>query len=253
MRVISLGWGVQSFTLAAMTALGELPPVDAAIHADTEHEHAATYEFARAWTPWLEDHGVRVVTVKGKSTQDIINPAINSIDIPAYVTRPDGTHPGILRRQCTDDWKIAPMYRWLKSNRERKRVTMLIGISLDESHRMKPSRVEYVVNEWPLIDKRMNRHACKQWLVDKGLPIPPRSSCVFCPYQSRREWKAMFDERGADWEHAVEVDKLIRHKRKGFVCYLIQNLKPLEEAFKADAMYQQIDMFSEECTGMCFL
>jgi hypothetical protein len=31
---ISLGWGVQSFTLAAMVALGELPPVDVAIHAD---------------------------------------------------------------------------------------------------------------------------------------------------------------------------------------------------------------------------
>ena len=32
MRVISLGWGVQSFTLAAMAALGDIPPVDAAIH-----------------------------------------------------------------------------------------------------------------------------------------------------------------------------------------------------------------------------
>ena len=31
MKVISLGWGVQSFTLAAMVALGELEPVDYAI------------------------------------------------------------------------------------------------------------------------------------------------------------------------------------------------------------------------------
>ena len=38
MRVISLGWGVQSFTLAAMVALGELEPIDAAIHADTTHD-----------------------------------------------------------------------------------------------------------------------------------------------------------------------------------------------------------------------
>ena len=33
MKIISLGWGVQSFTLAAMVALGELEPVDFAIHA----------------------------------------------------------------------------------------------------------------------------------------------------------------------------------------------------------------------------
>ena len=60
MRVISLGWGVQSFALAAMSALGELPPVDAAIHADTTHERRETYEFAATWTPWLEARGVHV-------------------------------------------------------------------------------------------------------------------------------------------------------------------------------------------------
>ena len=32
MKVISLGWGVQSFTLAAMVALKELPPVDYAVY-----------------------------------------------------------------------------------------------------------------------------------------------------------------------------------------------------------------------------
>ena len=35
---LSLGWGVQSWTIAAMAALGELPPIDLAIHADTGHE-----------------------------------------------------------------------------------------------------------------------------------------------------------------------------------------------------------------------
>lgn len=53
-RYLSLGWGVQSFTLAAMAALGELPPLDAAIHADTTHERGATYAFAQKWTTWIE-------------------------------------------------------------------------------------------------------------------------------------------------------------------------------------------------------
>jgi len=59
MKVLSLGWGVQSFALAAMSALGVLPKVDAAMH-----ERAETYAFAEKWTPWLEKRGVKVMTVK---------------------------------------------------------------------------------------------------------------------------------------------------------------------------------------------
>lgn len=48
MRFLSLGAGVQSSTLALMIALGELPPVDAAIFSDTHWEPRAVYE-------WLGD------------------------------------------------------------------------------------------------------------------------------------------------------------------------------------------------------
>ncbi len=48
MKVISLGWGVQSFALATMSALGVLPSVDAAIHADTGHERRETLEIIGA-------------------------------------------------------------------------------------------------------------------------------------------------------------------------------------------------------------
>ena len=52
------GWGVQSWTILAMVALGELGPIDAAIHADTRHESRLTYEFAARWG-WI-----RSVTVQ---------------------------------------------------------------------------------------------------------------------------------------------------------------------------------------------
>ena len=50
--VLSLGWGVQSFTLAAMAALGEIVKPDVCIHADTTHEFSGTYKFAKEWTPF---------------------------------------------------------------------------------------------------------------------------------------------------------------------------------------------------------
>ena len=56
-RYLSLGWGVQSFTLAAMAANGDIPPFDVAIHSDTGHEMSYTYSLARKWTPWLEGAG----------------------------------------------------------------------------------------------------------------------------------------------------------------------------------------------------
>jgi len=63
LSALSLGWGIQSWTLAAMSALGELPKVDFAIHSDTTWEHGYTYEFAAKWGPWLEDHGINYVCV----------------------------------------------------------------------------------------------------------------------------------------------------------------------------------------------
>ena len=64
MTYLSLGWGVQSFAIAVMVAQGDLPMIDVAIHSDTGHEAAATYAHAAKWTPWLEERGVKVVTVR---------------------------------------------------------------------------------------------------------------------------------------------------------------------------------------------
>lgn len=84
MIVISLGWGVQSFALAAMVAKGILPKVDAAVHSDTAHERAGTYEFARRWTPWLEERGVRVVTVSDPPRGEVDE--WGGVSVPAFTT-----------------------------------------------------------------------------------------------------------------------------------------------------------------------
>jgi len=146
-KIISLGWGVQSFALAAMSALGELPPVDAAIHADTTHERTETYQFAARWTPWLEERGVRVVTVNDGSPAIVDQWA--GLSVPAYTTYPDGRQSGMMRRQCTGVWKIAPIRRWLQQNRRGASVEMCMGITLDEWDRMRTSGVRYLANVYP--------------------------------------------------------------------------------------------------------
>ncbi len=96
MKILNLGWGIQSFTLAAMVALEELEPIDAAIHADTTHERSATYQFAAKWTPWLEARGIKVVTVRD-ADHNIVNPS-GMVVIPARTSSDAG---GLLTRMCT--------------------------------------------------------------------------------------------------------------------------------------------------------
>ena len=256
LRVISLGWGVQSFALAAMSALGELPPVDAAIHADTTHERSETYAFAARWTPWLEERGVRVVTVKPyRRAEDAVS-ASGELMSPAYSAWPNGNPSGMLRRQCTSDWKIMPIRRWVREHRAGRRTEMLLGITLDEWTRMRTSDVQYIAHRYPFMDfaQPWRRGKAMQWLQDNGLEIPVKSGCVFCPYHDHATWREIKTGSNGDWQKAIDIDRLIRHKRNGYVCYLHRSLQPLDQVdLRNEQDHGQLELWGEECTGNCFL
>ena len=261
LKVISLGWGVQSWTLAAMAALGELEPVDYAIHADTGHEMTATYAHAKKWTPWLEEHGVKVVTVHGSRTEVVREDwgVRGAVLIPAITTSPEGKH-GQIRRQCTHDWKIMPIRRFIRSvigAPSPGAVESIMGISFDEWQRMRTSDVKYIENIYPLVDRRITREACVAWLVNHGLDVPPKSGCTFCPYRSLKRWQDLKRARGPDWEEAVAVDRAIRHKRPGFLLSVHPAGKPLPEAvdIPEDHGAHQMELeFEQPCdSGMCFV
>lgn len=227
MRVISLGWGVQSWGLAAMSALGKLPPVDYAIHADTGWERLETYAFAEKWTPWLEGRGVPVVTVQGPYCHKALE-LNGSVTPPMFTVGPEGR--GMLYRTCTDRWKIRPMQRWLRSKGVSK-LEQWIGITLDESHRAKQGNVQYIVNRHPfleMLDRPWTRGMVVHWLQEQGLEVPVSSNCVICPYQTDLEWRRLKMAGNGDWERAVEVDRAIRDKRPSYKCYLHSSRQPLE-------------------------
>jgi hypothetical protein len=257
MKVISLGWGVQSFALAAMSALGILPKIDAAIHADTDHERLATYGFANVWTPWLEGHGVKVITVRNNRLNVIENWTKTGLMIPAYTTYEDGRPSGMLRRQCTHDWKIAPIRRLLQENRNGEPVEMWLGITLDEISRTQDSDVQYISNVYPfleMLDRPWTRGMVVRWLKDNGLEIPVKSACVFCPFHDRKTWREIMNT-DVDRQRAIEVDQAIRNKRPGYICYLTSALKPIEDCdFSNEADNGQLSLWADaECSGMCFL
>ena len=238
MRVISLGWGVQSFGLAAMSALGLLPKVDYAIHADTGWERTETYAFAKRWTPWLEEHAIKVVTVKSDRCGAITGSG-KSILIPAFTTWKHGSRSGMLRRQCTGAFKIVPTRRWLSFELKRYGLTKTpgvveqwIGFTHDESHRVAPNDVQYIKNKYPFLEIHefpYTQQMVIRWLQDNNLEVPLKSSCIVCPFHNAHQWREIQLADNGDWQRAIEVDRAIRHKRPGYLCYLCEDRKPLEQ------------------------
>lgn len=246
MKIISLGWGRESFTLAAMSAFGDLPPVDAAVFADTTHERTDTYTFAAKWTPWLEDHDVRVVTVHSKYPPEVWQ----GKSIPAY-----SAAGGKALRTCTHRWKILPIRKWLQANRaiinrRKEPVEQWIGITLNEIQRIKTSDVKYITNRFPLVEHRMTRTDCEHYLLSHDLEIPPKSACVFCPLHAPSAWRTLLPQ---DHQKAINVDTAIRHARPNVTLFLSDRRVPLTDLPDNPEDAGQLSMFNDECTGSCFL
>jgi hypothetical protein len=260
LRVLSLGAGVQSSTLALMAARGEIEAPDCAIFADTQSEPAAVYRHL----DWLEGQlPFPVVRVTRGSLRDSVATAARWGDgrfaaVPFFLST-----GGLARRQCTKEFKIEPIeaeIRRLLGLKPRQRgpkepvVEQWIGISLDEIQRMKDSHKRYIHHRWPLIEARMSREGCKTWLRERQYPEPPKSACTFCPYTDNARWASMEPEAFAD---AVEVDRLIRSRgtMKGMSAaqYVHRSLKPLDQVdfTKPDDGQASLFGFANECEGMC--
>lgn len=264
LRVLSLGAGVQSTTLALMAAHGEFEHApDCAIFADTSSEPESVYRHL----DWLESVlPFPVHRVTAGSLKDAIFLAMNGgaarMDArPPFFTKSGGT----LNRQCTHDHKIAPIERKVRELiglKPRQRgpktpvVEMWIGISLDEATRMKPARRSYIVNRWPLIEKRMRRSDCLRWCDGHGYPRPSKSACTFCPFHNDAEWREMKKNDPRSFAEAVAIDAAIRPGlgRLGPIddWFVHRKCVPLSEVdLSTDEDRGQINMFENECEGMC--
>jgi len=214
LRALSWGCGVQSTTLAVMGALGDLEPLDAVITADTGWDRKATYEARDFYAVWLRDRGVRVEIVSAGNIREL--GAVEHIHIPFFTS--DG---GPLQRQCTRNFKIVPVKRKLRElagynatqppHPPAGEIELWLGISWDEWTRVKKSRLRFIAHRWPLIERKMTRDACIEYLESHGLPVPVKSSCIGCPYRRASEWIDMRDNAPDEWREVVVFDESNRH------------------------------------------
>src|SRR3990170_330259 len=194
LRVLSWGMGVQSTTLAVMSALGDLPRLSVILSTDLGWERAATYQTADFYTTWLRERGLHVEIIH---TGDIREKAAKEhIHMPFWTS-----HGGPLQRQCTQHFKIRPIRRRIREllgfhaskppTPPPGAAEMWIGFSWDEMGRMKKSSVAYITNRFPLIEMRMTRQQCEEYLHARDLPIPVKTACIGCPYRTAAEYLEM--------------------------------------------------------------
>jgi len=264
LTVISLGVGVQSSTMLLMAAKGELPNVDCAIFADTGYEPKSVYNYLSLLKKIVKFPIYQVS--KGNIKDDIINSIKNNTKFPTapFFTQNAITgKKGMLRRQCTFDYKISVIRKKLRElcnvgYRKRfpkdKYIEQWIGISTDEIQRMKPARDPYILNRHPLIEMNMSRQDCINWMKKNEFPLPEKSACIMCPYHNDAYWHFMKTERPSEFADAVQFDKNIRTGAKNIKdnLFLHRSCKNLDEIeFDKKENDKQLDMFNNECEGLC--
>lgn len=268
-HIISLGAGVQSSTMALMAAHGEITPMPtAAVFADTHAEPSSVY----SWLDWLEKqlpfpvHRVSAGNLEQESLRVFHRKkdgrAYIKGHVPAYIKTADGSMSP-LWRTCTADFKLAPLSKFARKLGEIKRgekdvkVIEWIGISLDESHRMKPSRDRWLKKRWPLIDAGINRHDCLRWMEKKGFPTPPRSACTFCPFHSDAEWHRLKTQEPDAFAHAAAYEVRLQEASRLAGCHvgnvtLHRSGRNITEVdFDPSSTQGQQEFFGNDCTGLC--
>ena len=263
LTVISLGAGVQSSTMAIMAAKGDFPNVDCAIFADTGYEPKAVYTYLNFLSNILPYPIFKVR--KGNIRDDMLaaKGTTNFVVAPFFTQNKITGKKGMVMRQCTNDYKIQPIRTKIrelcnvkkgKHFPKDKYVEQWIGISTDEIGRMKPARDKYILNRHALIEAKMSRQDCIDYLKKENIPLPEKSACIVCPYHNDAYWHFMKTERPSEFSIAVDFDKKVRTitRKEDEEIYVHRSCKPLDEVeFDKKETDKQIDLFNNECEGMC--
>lgn len=267
LEVLSLGAGVQSTVLALMACTGELQGLQAAIFADTGWEPARVYKHLDRVEAELDRAGIPLYRVaKGNLRRDSVDPAHRFASVPYYVRNPDGSD-GMGRRQCTAEYKLAPIMRKCRellgaAAPDFRRVprgnvvTQWIGFSTDEIHRVNDRRDNlYSEKRYPLLELGMSRKDCQRYLKKHGWGDTAKSACIGCPFHGNAQWRELRDNHPEEWADAVEFDRLIRKggarglplNGEAFLhrSRLPLDIAPIDKVTAREYADRQIDIFDE--------
>lgn len=264
LRTVSYGGGVQSTSLLALAATGKInfhTFLFANVGDDSEHPDTLRYVREIA-APYAERHGIELVelhrhrrdgtteTLRGR----LMREGSRSIPIPMRMS--GNGAPGT--RSCTADFKIRVVAKELKRRGAtvENPATVAIGISVDELERAKPGvddRMPYQFRTYPLLDLGLHRSDCRRIIEDAGLPVPPKSSCYFCPYHDTEAWRRLKRDTPALFDDSCHIEITLNERRAMLgrdPMWMHRSLRPLRESVDDQA---QLPGLGDDCdSGWCF-
>jgi hypothetical protein len=236
-HILSFGAGLNSTALLVFL-INNNYPLDEVVFADTGGELPETYEHLKIVDSYLGEHGIPLKIVKSK------NGTLYNTCMRRRVT------PSQVWRWSTRDYKITPIhahYRSLKAH-----INQYLGISFEERNRMKKARVPYVKNIFPLVENKLNRYDCIDIIcqADFDLPLPVRSGCFFCPFNSLSRWKEIFQKHRNLYHKAMLLEENSKHFPKQRLMKL--TLRTLQEKLEKQEQLPNIRV-KRVCASECII
>lgn len=259
-RALSYGGGVQSTAMLVLAAERRIDfPVALFANVGDDSENPDTIDYFRdVAQPYAESHGIELVELHKVRRDGSIDTLLQRIErettsIPIPMRLSMGA-PGT--RKCTSEFKIRVVAKELRRRGARRDnpAVLALGISLDEYQRMRTdSGIPHETLAYPLIDLRMTRQDCVNIINGAGLPVPPKSSCYFCPFHNRRMWMELRRDRPDLFAESVRIERLLNDRRERLgkdPMWMTDALRPLDEAITEDG---QLDLFAPGCdiAGYC--
>lgn len=264
LRTFSYGGGVQSTAALVFAAEGKIDYrifLFANVGEDSEHPKTLAYVRDVA-IPYATEHGIelheiRRITKKGNQETVLERLLGDNKSVPIPVRGANGGPA--FRRNCTVDFKIKVILKWLKqhgASADNPAITGL-GISIDEIQRMRIGSEPQQQLEYPLIDLHLTRAQCVEIIRKSGLPLPGKSSCYFCPYHTPTEWGRMKREEPDLFEKSVALERELNTKLKRIghkkPVWLTRFAKPLDQAIGDQTAFDFSDEWDNCESGYCMV
>lgn len=192
---LAYGLGVDSTAIIVGFVMKGIRP-DFILFADVGAEKQTTYDYLPVIQDYLAKHHFPQVTVVKYEPKYSPYKTIEG-NMVMNATLPGATFN---MGSCTVKWKIKPQEKWEKRY-VKGCITKAIGFEAgeeyrqlranDKAHAGQSGRTECI---YPLIEWGWDRDECKARIREAGLPVPPKSSCIFCPNLKPDELQELSEE-----------------------------------------------------------
>ena len=215
MNVASCGLGINSIA-GIMEASDQGHVFDEILFANTGRgkklgERVVTYEYLHKYfNPWLVSHGQPKIKMLHNYNEDgelitLYEECLKLNTLPAIVFG---------YKTCSQRFKGGPQNKFLNNSNVAadtwaagSRVTKWIFYDADEPGRAKDYSDEKYEVRYFLIEQNWGRYECEEKIKQSGLPLPPKSSCKFCPSMKPYEIINLYETERIGFYEAIRLER----------------------------------------------